>query len=198
MKPLAFQQLCNQIKRDDARGMSMVFKETHRYCTRTLLKKTQCGMADAEDIYMDALLIFRENILQDKVEYLSNLQTYLFGICWNVWRKLNRQQGKQQQWEGEVARQLHMLQEEAGSPFEEDAEEVVKRRVKLVKNALAALGDKCQRLLNYVYVEQRAQKDIAELMGFASASVVKVTRHRCYQKWMKAIEQTKSEPHGSS
>lgn len=183
-----FSILIEQIKNDDPRGMREVYTQTNRYCLGTLIKKTSCKKEDAEDLYMDALLVFRENILGDKVAYMSNIQTYMFGICYNLWRDFNRSQNKWKAAETEVERQYLILK---GEESDEEAMELVKAKCAKVIQALEQLGDKCKRLLTYAYVEQRSQQEIAETMGFASANVVKVTRFRCYKKWMEILQHEK-------
>lgn len=192
-----FQQLATQIKTDDKRGLEFVFEETSRYCIRTLIKKTSCNLADAEDVYMDAIIIFRENILSGKLVQLSNLRTYLFGICWNVWRDLNRAQAKWQFGDGEVERQLMLLVKPEEYPFAADSNEHVQVQIQRIQKALNMLSEKCRKLLCYVYIDQRPQKEIADLMEFASPNVVKVTRHRCYQQWISKISTIEFPAHGT-
>lgn len=189
MNTQLFERLVTQIRKGEDRGLQSVFDETNRYCVRTLIKKTSCDTADAEDIFMDAMLIFRENILSGKLAQLSNIKTYMFGICWNLWRDFNRARTKWGQPENEVERQLFLIA--AHDPLgDEDEKEFIQGRLKRVQDALSRLGEKCRKLLLYVYVEERSQKEIAEIMDFAGPEVVKVTRHRCYQQWVKHIEQT--------
>lgn len=194
MREQAFEQLTQQLKSGKAEGLHWVFRETHEYCVRTLVKKTTCEWQDAEDIYMDAVLIFRENILSGRLVKLTNSKTYLFGICYNLWRDWHRAQQKHRKHQEEWEWQLQM--ELGSNPIEEEERDQALDRLKTVQSALQALGDKCRHLLSYIYIEQRSQKEVADLMGFANANVVKVTRHRCYQQWMKQIEKVQSVQHG--
>ncbi len=198
MTESAFQDLVIQVKSGDERGLKTVFELSSRYCIRTLIKKTRCSQEDAEDLYMDAILIFRENILAGKLEKLSNLPSYVFGICWNLWREIARAQSRWNAVEDEIGRQLFHLNGQDPSIFLHEEEEERQRTVKQVTEALQALNDRCRELLLYFYVEKRPQQEIALLMGFTNANVVKVTRHRCYQQWIKHIEQPETRAHGRS
>lgn len=193
MNERRFQQLSHQIRAGDKRGMQYVFEQSSRYCVGTLIKKTGCEVSDAEDLFMDAILIFRENILSGKLSQLSNLRTYVFGICWNLWRDLNRARTKWQREQNEVEHQLYLLIGQEEHPFAWEDQEEMKQQIQVVSHALDQLSHKCKELLSYVYVEQRPQKEIATLMGFASSNVVKVTRHRCYQQWVKHIENSNTQ-----
>lgn len=183
MTNAAFERLVDHVRTDTKGGLDFVFKQTQQYCVRTLIKKTGCDREDAKDVYMDALIIFREKILSGKLLHLSNVKTYMFGICYNVWRDLNRAHNKWSGLQTEVERQYYLL----NTSLEEDEEDIIKTRLKEVTIALNSLGEKCRRLLQLVYLDQRPQQEIAQLMNFANANVVKVTRFRCYEKWMKAL-----------
>ncbi len=190
------QELRDQIRKGDDKGLRLVFEQTHRYCTRTLVKKTGVNTEDAEDLYMDALLIFRENLLSEKLQQLSNLQTYLFGICYNLWRDLNRAREKWAKESNEVERQLLLILGQEAAPFEQTEAELMREQINHVTLALNKLGETCRKLLTYVYVEQLPHREIAQLLGMSGPEVVKVTRHRCYQQWIRHIEQLVKPSHG--
>jgi RNA polymerase sigma factor (sigma-70 family) len=184
--------LRTQLNQGDEQLLAQVYAHCRTYCLRGLMKQTGCSTEDAEDLFMDALLIFRENVLSGKLERLSNLQSYLLGICLNLWRSLSRARARWQQEQDGFERQLWLIRGE-DETSDEDAE-YLRFQARRIAAALGKLGETCRRLLTYVYVEQRPHQEIAELMGLASANVVKVTRHRCYQQWLKQLE---SYPHGA-
>lgn len=192
MTERAFIELQQQIRKNDDRGLRSVFEQGNKYCVLTLIKKTNCTKADAEDIFMDAILIFRENILNGKLQQLSNLKTYLFGICWNLWRDLNYARKRWQREENEVQRQLYLaLEPETKGLSTLELDELkteAEEQLKWVQRALARLNENCQKLLKLVYMEKRKYEEVAHMMGFASANVVKVSKYRCHQKWVKEIE----------
>jgi len=146
---------------------------------------------------MDSILIFRDNVLKGKLTTLTNLNSYMFGICWNLWREQNRARAKWDAAKSDFEHQILVMetQEDFSFPGEELLEQ--KALISSVMKALGELGERCQQLLTYVYVEHRSQKEIATLMGFSSANVVKVTRHRCYQQWRKRIAQSSTKNHES-
>jgi RNA polymerase sigma factor (sigma-70 family) len=201
MTESAFQQLQQQILADDPRGLSQVFAICSQYCIRSLRKKTQCSLEDAEDVLMEAMLTFRQNMVSGRVENLSNLKAYVFGICWNKWRDLNRARKRWQQEQEEVERTLYWVLEDHDLPFEQEEEarlfqQSLQRKLSLAQEALQELGEKCRQLLRMFYMEERSLQQIAEQMAFANANVVKVSKFRCYQKWMKKMEKSKNLRHG--
>lgn len=190
------QLLRKQVLADDPAAMRYVFGQTRNYCVGTLIKKTGCTAEDAEDLYMDALLLFREKLLSGKLRYLSNLRTYMFGICLNLWRNLERARQKWQYEPNETERQLWLLMAEEEAPVLLQEEENEQRHLLgRIAAALNSLGETCRKLLLYAYVDELPHKEIAERLNLASANVVKVTRHRCYQQWLNAIETGKNPKH---
>jgi len=198
MTERAFDILQQQLNKGDNTGLRTVYEQCQMYCIRTLQKKTNCSTADAEDIFMDALLIFRENVLSGKLQQLTNLKTYVFGICWNLWRDLNYARKRWTREQNEVERQLYMAlgSESKGLSSLEVAELKAEadRQIGIVQQALNQLKESCQKLLKMVYLEKRRYAEVAKLMGFASESVVKVTKYRCYKGWVKELE--KIQHHG--
>ncbi len=197
MTERAFEQLRQQIQQNEGQGLRNVFEEGRHYCVRTLLKKTNCSEADAEDIFMDAILIFRENILNGKLQHLSNTKTYLFGICWNLWRDLNYARGRWQREQSELQRQVYLsLAPESSGLSSLEIEELKmasEKQLKWVLEALEKLKENCQELLKMVYLEKRKYEEVAQIMGMANANVVKVSKYRCHQKWLEEIQKTEKE-----
>ncbi|MEL6589796.1 MAG: sigma-70 family RNA polymerase sigma factor [Bacteroidota bacterium] len=196
MTDTEFAALHAQIMADDPRGLQQVFQECSQYCLGTLRKKTQCDKADAEDVLMEAVLSFRSNMQRGKISEISNLKAYLFGICWNKWRELQRARDRFQPEANPLERSLYFVIEGENPLIEQEEWELDQRRIKsqlqAAEQALSALKEKCRKLMRYFYMEGRNLEDIASMLGFANANVAKVSRFRCYQQWMKAIEKQKN------
>ncbi|MFK7925780.1 MAG: RNA polymerase sigma factor [Bacteroidia bacterium] len=199
MTDTAFTELRTQILADDPRGLKLVFQECSQYCIRTLRKKTNCDKADAEDVLMEAVLTFRSNMQRGKIEEISNLPAYLYGICWNKWRELQRARQRYQVEENPLERTLYFVLEDQNPLIEQEQFELEQSKIKFqlqaAEQALGALKEKCRKLLRYFYMESRPLDEIAATLGFANANVAKVSRFRCYQQWMKAIEKQKNLTH---
>lgn len=181
--------ILDRIKENDSSALAEVFHSANAYCIRTLRKKTSCDKEDAEDLFMDAILVFRENVLSSKLDQISNLNSYVYGICWNLWRERNRNQKKWAAAQDEITHQLLLMSEQGGIPFAEEELMEKQQTINLVTRALTELGEKCQQLLRMVYIEKRSHQEIASILEFSSSNVVKVTRHRCYQQWMKKVNE---------
>lgn len=188
------QSILTGLRDGDDQVLSDVYTLAQRYCIRTLIRKTNCNKEDAEDLFMDSILIFRDNVLKGKLTSLTNLNSYIFGICWNLWREQNRAKAKWDAAKSDFEHQILVMETQEDLPFPGEELLEQKQLISKVVEALGELGERCRKLLTYFYVEHRSQKEIAELMAFSSANVVKVTRHRCYQQWRKRIEQSSTNP----
>lgn len=191
MRTQEFQRLKEQLQKGDTDGLKWVFEQCGRYCVGTLIQKTNCDQADAEDLLMEAIIVFRRNMLEDKVEEISSIRAYVFGIVWNKWRDLQRAR-KRWQRESDSLTRTYYLRVEESDPLVAAEEELaqatsIQTRLRNAQTALTQLKANCQQMLNLFYFEKKSLTDIAEAMGFANANVAKVSKHRCYQRWMKAI-----------
>ena len=200
MTERTFQQLKQQFMAGDPKGMAYVFENCASYCIRTLMKKTDCSQADAEDLFMEAILTFRDNMVQNKIEHLTNLNSYMYAICWNKWSLLYRARKRWQKESKGIENTLYIMVEEHNPMIEAEERqqllEGTQQKLQAVMATLKEMEEKCRKLLTYFYLEKRSMSDIAELMDFANANVAKVSKFRCYQRWMKKVKTFNQQLHG--
>lgn len=171
--------LIKQIKESDPDALQYVYNYSKAYCIGRLCRATRCYPSDAEDIFMDAILIFRENIIQDKLTEVTHLRAYLFRICKNRYHEQQYHKERIRQTEDEVRYQLY--EESANLP-----DDLFQKKA-LVMRAFRYLGENCRRILQYYYFDHLSLKQIAQKMQMANTNVVKVTKSRCYKKWVEAV-----------
>ncbi|MEL6560340.1 MAG: sigma-70 family RNA polymerase sigma factor [Bacteroidota bacterium] len=161
--------------------LQQVFDQCGNYCIKTLKDKYKCSKEDAEDIFIDSIIIFRENVLNNKLQVITSLKGYLLGICVN---KYKEQLFKEN-------RQLKHLDEIVQNWYPEEYEE--DDSLKIINNkAFSKLSIHCQTILKYFYVEKISMAEIADHLNLANANSVKVTKARCYKKWKDLVEKLKS------
>ncbi|MCB0838971.1 MAG: sigma-70 family RNA polymerase sigma factor [Bacteroidetes bacterium] len=193
MQSSLFEDLKQKIVNANPEGLKYVFEECGNYCIKTLIKKTNCSYEDAEDILMEAMLSFRNNMIQGKIEYISSLRSYMYTTCWNKWMDLYRGRKRWQKEMDLVEKNYYSVFCESSDPLVKEEEEMsmvetVKKQLEVTQNALKALKENCQKILTYFYIEQRSMDEIAQIMGFASPGVAKVSKHRCYKKLATKVE----------
>ena len=156
-------------------------------CVRMLRIKSggRCSGDAAYDIFIDAVMDFRDNVLQDKV-YYQNVKAYLKQICWYKWMEGTRKRKRQEQQTEEVRRRLY------ADEVEPEAERLAggdeqRKQLTMANQALQQLSDKCQRILRMAIMESMSMSDIAMAVGLANANVAKTTKSRCYQQLINHV-----------
>lgn len=149
---------------------------------------------DCEDVFQDAFIILHQNILDGKLaDMTASLATYFNSICRNKAFELMRQNGKtlnivdeypdatKDEFEDERIDRLLAL--------EEDDEQIERRKSALVRQIVRDLPEPCSSLLWGFYRDGFSMKTLASMLNYASESSVKVTKHRCCDKFKKLYSQ---------
>ncbi|MGB3467287.1 MAG: sigma-70 family RNA polymerase sigma factor [Cyclobacteriaceae bacterium] len=170
----------NQIKAsilaDDNVAFRYLYTTYGDYCVDSLVKYRHCDEEDAQDLFIDAVLIFRDKILADQINSLSSLQSFLYKICENNYlARLKADKSKKQK----VSDVEFYFYESDHTEEEADFNELLS---KTAKQAFDKLGEKCKDIISYFYIDKLRMDEIAELMGFSSANVAKTTKSRCYKQ----------------
>jgi RNA polymerase sigma factor (sigma-70 family) len=182
-------ELRKEFLKGDSLLLAKIFKDHGQYCIDMLVKKRNCPIQDAEDIFVEAILNLREKIIDRKLQELSNLRSYLWGTCQNMHKQLIGQEIRVRKKKEE----MRLLFDKKSDLYLDDTfQEKLKKVAKL---SFLGLNEKCQELLRMFYVLRLPMIEIAEEFGFASADVAKTTKKRCYDRWLKEarilLEETK-------
>jgi len=137
-------------------------------------------VADAQDIFQDALSIIYEKSQQENLILRCSFKTYLYGIARNMWLMVLRKQRRGQAmlrdteaWESQDASFIEVMTQA--------------RRKQLFHYHLQQLGKDCQQVLQ-MFFAGKSMKDIAQAMHF-SVAYAKKRKFVCQQKLIKSIEQ---------
>lgn len=157
-----------------------IYDSCSSYCMNALVRYHNCSKPDANDIFIDALLIFRDKVLRSELEYLTNLNHYLLGICINLNKKRLRTMSHENS-----ADSMFTIDEFSVSSYEDQtvARELHQARESAVMTTFKQLSSSCQEILTLFYVDHTSMEDIALELSMASANVAKVTKMRCLKKW---------------
>ncbi len=151
---------------------------------------------DCEDVFQEAFIILQQNILDGKLaDMTASLATYFNSICRNKAFELMRQNGKtlniideypdatKDEFEDERIDRLLALENE------NDDEDVERRKLALVRQIVKNLPEPCDSLLWGVYRDGFSMKTLASMLNYASENSVKVTKHRCCDKFKKRYKE---------
>ena len=145
-------------------------------------KEFNFSIDDSKDIYQVSILILYDNVKSGKLEHLvSSIKTYLFAIGKNVARE-NMRKGKrttslhQHEWLKE-----HLV-DEPDHKIEEDA-------FRTAKDALAKLGEPCQKLVELFYYQRKTMEEISSLLNYKNAETAKTQKCKCMARLRKLFEE---------
>ena len=157
--------------------------------------------AECADVFQDSLIILWKNIKENKVE-AGNLgmssSTYFMTICRNKTMELLRSKSKYitTSYEINPSKEHFDYQEEQVEKIlsmDDDYEKAQKEKEALVRDIVKNLPSPCNELLWGYYGDGHSMKMLAEMFNYASENAVKVTKHRCCEKFrLKYNEMNKS------
>lgn len=138
------------------------------------VKESGGSLADAEDIFQDALVIFIEKASHPDFILSSSISTYIFGICKNLSREKRRmyQKEKLKATEGKGGEDARTIDD-----FLEE-----ERKYQALDKILIKTGKKCLELLKMFYYDKFSMKVIASRLGFKSETSAKTQKYKCLEK----------------
>ena len=121
---------------------------------------------DAKDTFHDGLAILLYNLNTGKFREESNLNTYFFGICKNLWQKELTQRQKELVTFAEIAR---------------DAPEQTDHLINLeiVTLLMAELKDDCRNILLEYYFNKKTLSELKDIFNVNSIQAAKNKKYRC-------------------
>lgn len=181
------QRLLTLLQSGNTEPLKVLFEQYGGYCQRLLRQRTGCSADEAHDTLMDALLVFRRNVLEKKVTEVNHPKTYLYTICYYLYRARRQQQQRQDTQQSEVIRAWYPSEAQAPANEQQELEAAQQARQQQVWDAFQQLSARCRELLHYFYVENQSIQAIAQRMG-NSADAVKSSRYRCFAQWKQYWE----------
>ena len=149
---------------------------------------------DCEDVFQEAFITLHQNILDGKLaDMTASLSTYFNSVCRNKAFELMRRSGKEllivdeypettkEEFEDERIDRLLAL--------EDNDENVEMRKAALVRQIVRNLPEPCDSLLWGFYRDGFSMKTLASMLNYSSESSVKVTKHRCCDKFKKRYKE---------
>ena len=146
------------------------------------------SIEDSEDIFNDSFLTLDKNIQDGKLDNLtSSISTYFIGICKNKAREFLRSKNKvvNLSYDPGIKEQNTFLDDKVESILMLESDNDIARRKKeeIVRDVVRDLPSPCNELLWGFYRDGLSMKQLAEKFNYKSESSVKVTKHRCCEKF---------------
>jgi RNA polymerase sigma factor (sigma-70 family) len=154
------------------------------YFVREGMTKHALSEDESFNAYSDTILAAIENIRNTHFEARAALKTYLFQIfhnkCVDLLRKRTTNKNSVHRPES-ISDKLMLLSDTARSVVQKLID---KADWNLLKEKLKELEDKCRQLLMF-WGENYSDKEIASLLNYKTADVVKTSRLRCLERLRK-------------
>ena len=178
------------------------FVKEQRQKTRAyLLGRYSLTEEEYKDVFQESLILLWKNITEDKVES-DNLgmssSTYFIKICINKTMELLREKSRYVSMAFDVnpIDEFHDFQTKQVDhiiSMDDYCEQSQEDKEALVRNIVQNLPSPCNELLWGYYGDGHSMKMLAEMFNYANENAVKVTKHRCCEKFrLKYSEMSKS------
>ncbi len=175
-------KLIEQIKQGNEDALVKIYVRYKSEFIGWSVKKFNLSHEESEDIYQDAILVFRNNIVSNKlIELNSSVKTYLFAVAKNIaLKKINRS-----------ARQLsdEVVDKEPATAKSDAIDYVMadNERQKLIANMIEKLKEPNRSILKMYYYQNLSMSEIAEKLNYKNDKVVKAQKVRCMNELKKMV-----------
>lgn len=148
---------------------------------------------ECEDIFQDSFIILYQNAKEGKLDNLtSSVATYFLAICRNKTLELLRHKGKyiHTPLEDKPYTSDTFLECKINKVLSLDNEEAMtEQKEALVRDIVKELPSPCNELLWGFYRDGLSMRELAERYGYSNENTVKVTKHRCCDKFKKRFSE---------
>lgn len=166
-------------------------KEQWQKTRAFLLSRYSLSEDECADVFQESLIILWRNIKENKVEAEGlgmSSSTYFMTICRNKTMELLRHKSKYLTTSYEInpSKEHYDYQGEQVEKIlslENDSMNAQKEKEALVRDIVKDLPSPCNELLWGYYGDGHSMKMLAEMFNYASENAVKVTKHRCCEKF---------------
>lgn len=144
---------------------------------------------DCKDIFQESFIILYTNIQNGKLhEMTASLSTYFMSICKNKALEFLRGSSRSVNVDSEMSLSLmdgeiKTEKIEALLALDEGDSALEAQKEELVQSIVKDLPSPCNELLWGFYRDNLSMKSLAEMFNYSSESSVKVTKHRCCEKF---------------
>ena len=165
------QQIIELIQKGDGKALDFLYTKNYRMMTKLIMKNS--GTEDeAKDVFQEALIVFWQKIIKKELILTSKISTYIYSVCWNLWRK-----------ELDRKKRLSREEVEGSTVASHDSEE----QIKVMRACVNSLGETCKKVLTYYYFDGLSMKEVAEKLGFANSDTAKTKKYKCKKELDKLV-----------
>ncbi|MEM1405320.1 MAG: hypothetical protein AAGG59_00990 [Bacteroidota bacterium] len=176
MDPKELLLLKEKLKSGDNSVLKTIYQSCADYCVQKLIRETNVSVDEAEDIFIDAIMNFREKLISNRIDHLISEKAYIYKTCFNMYLVRIEQEKRWKKKLNDIEFLYYSSDYNTDSEFNENM-------LRATKGAWLELSEKCKDIISYFYVDKLSMTEIAELMKLNSADVAKTTKSRCLKKF---------------
>lgn len=176
------EHIISLVKAGDISVLANIYKE-NRTGFLIFAKKYNLPDEDLIDIYQDAIIALRDNIVMGKVVNLeSSIKTYLFSVGkYMIYKKIKEHHTNKTFQEDIYSVYNHI-------DYFEYHKDIDNRNQQLVTNCFVKLGEKCQQILKLFYYDGLTLKEIQDYLNYDNYNVIKSQKSRCLRTLKEIID----------
>ena len=177
-------KIIQQIKQGNEDALVKIYVKYKTEFIGWAVRKFNLNHEECEDIYQDAILVFRNNIVSDRlVELNSSVKTYLFAVAKNIaLKRINR---SSRQLSNEVV-EIEPTTEKSDSI---DFIIASNERQALIAGMIEKLKEPNRSILKMYYYQNLSMSEIAEKLNYKNDKVVKAQKVRCMNELKKMVRE---------
>ena len=189
MNNSTFEKLRHRLQEGNPIAIRDILIECESHCISKLKQKAKCSKAEAEEILQEAILIFREKVLDKRVVAVANLKEYIFLTCWELWREKGRISSNK---EPQIKAAFYEIAKKA---FRREVQDEIRngdpkhyeRVYEASRWAFDRLNPDGKKILMMYYLHRCSFKQIAEINALSGETEAKELKSHYYDQWMNEI-----------
>lgn len=162
----------------DRKVIAAIYKNYAPSIQQLVLKKGGT-VADARDVFQDALMVLYHKAKDTNFELTSQFNTFLYGTARFIWDRKRKKMANNTMTIPEDNRYI------SGEDIEQDL--INRERNKLFQDCFTKLGVFCQQILQLFY-NQKSMAEITEQMKLKNEHTTRNRKYRCQKNLETAIK----------
>lgn len=142
---------------------------------------------DSEDIFQEAFIVLYQKITEGQLTLTSSLSTFFIGICRNKAHERLRGMGKElniiDEYPNTTKDEFEDERIDRLLALEDETDLIEARKEAIVREIVSKLPEPCDKILWGFYRDGFSMKTLAQMYNYKSEGSVKVTKHRCGEKF---------------
>jgi RNA polymerase sigma factor (sigma-70 family) len=168
--------LLEKLKTNDNFSYTQLYNDCFASIAHYIVKNNG-SMADAEDVFQEAVLVLLKKIEEPNFTLTSSLQTYFFAIAKNLWLKKLRSFKAVQKYKNHAMLQVQPSSTEVSATNFQQEE--------MLSNWFKKITANCQRVLKAIFFFNIPMEKLMQQMGWKNKHTASNQKYKCIEQIRK-------------